>query len=84
MKRIGIAALLHESNTFLATPTTESHFRADLWLEGSAMVDQLAATQHELGGFLQHLLPEQQAGRVAIEPLVALRATPAGTIDAST
>jgi microcystin degradation protein MlrC len=84
MKRIGIAALLHESNTFLATPTTESHFRADLWLEGSAMVDQLASTQHELGGFLQHLIPQQQAGRVAIEPLVALRATPAGTIDAST
>jgi microcystin degradation protein MlrC len=84
MKRIGIAALLHESNTFLSTPTTESHFRADLWLEGSAMVEKLASTQHELGGFFQHLIPEQQAGRVALVPLVAFRATPAGTINAST
>lgn len=84
MKRIGVAALLHESNTFLSTPTTESHFRTDLWLEGSAMMEKLASTQHELGGFLQQLSLEQQAGRVAVEPLVALRATPAGTIDAST
>jgi microcystin degradation protein MlrC len=84
MKRIGIAALLHESNTFLSTPTTESHFRADLWLEGAVMVEKLASTQHELGGFFQELIPEQQAGRVALEPLVALRATPAGTIDAPT
>jgi microcystin degradation protein MlrC len=84
MKRIGIAALLHESNTFLSTPTTESHFRADLWLEGSAMVEKLSSTQHELGGFFQQLIPEQQAGRVALVPLVALRATPAGAIHAAT
>jgi microcystin degradation protein MlrC len=81
-KRIGILALLHESNTFVQQPTTLQRFREDLFLEGPVIRDALAASHHEVGGFfagIDEYGPE--IGAVA-EPLVAYRATPAGTIAA--
>ena len=50
--RIGIIALLHESNTFIAQKTTLEHFQQDTLLTGTAVLDRFANTRHELGGFL--------------------------------
>lgn len=78
--RIGIVALLHESNTFLAERTTLEHFRQDVLLEGPAIADRFRGTHHELGGFFAEL---EEAGADAV-PIFAARALPFGTIEAAT
>lgn len=78
--RIGIVALLHESNTFVRQPTTLDRFRQDLFLEGEAIRHALATSHHEIGGFFAGI-DECSENAVAV-PLVATRATPAGIITA--
>ena len=76
--RIGIVALLHESNTFLAERTTLRHFREDVLLEGAAVAERFRGSHHELGGFFAGL-DHQRAEAV---PIFAARALPFGTIEA--
>lgn len=77
--RIGIIALLHESNTFVRQATTIERFRNDLYLEGEAVREQLADSHHEIGGFF-HGLAESNDRDITAVPLLAARATPAGII----
>ncbi len=81
--RIGIVAILHESNTFVSQPTTLERFHQDLYLEGAAIRAALADSHHEIGGFLAGLDECNQGGDVEAVPLLAARATPAGVIEAS-
>jgi len=76
--RVGIIALLHESNTFIAQPTTLEHFRANTLLTGAAVRRRFAQTHHEVGGFFEGL---EGAGLEAV-PIFAARAVPYGTITA--
>ncbi|MCA9226075.1 MAG: M81 family metallopeptidase, partial [Planctomycetales bacterium] len=78
--RVGIIALLHESNTLIRQPTTRRHFEQDLLLTGAAIRDRLADTHHEIGGFFAGL---DEAGVEAV-PIFAARAVPFGTIEADT
>lgn len=78
--RIGIIALLHESNTFLSQPTTYASFRQSLLCFGEPIRDAFADAHHEVGGFFAGL---QEAGATAV-PLFAARALPSGTIEAET
>lgn len=79
--RIGIVALLHESNTFVAQPTTLDNFRQDLLMEGEGIREALADSHHEVGGFFAGL--EEDADKsVEAVPLFAARATPSGVISA--
>ena len=78
--RIGIIALLHESNTFSAQPTTLESFRQNLLLSGDPIRAALADAHHEVGGFFGGL---DAAGAEAV-PLFAARALPSGTIQADT
>lgn len=80
--RIGILGLLHESNTFVSTQTTLAHFKADLFLEGEAILQGLAESHHEIGGFIRGLQQSQEL-EIEIVPLAVYRATPAGTIEKS-
>ena len=77
-RRVGIVALLQESNTFLAGMTTLDHFRADLLATGPAVRDALAVAHHEVAGFF--------AGLAAVEieavTIFAARALPYGTMTA--
>jgi microcystin degradation protein MlrC len=76
--RVGIIALLHESNTFVAERTTLDHFREN-WLFTAATVrTRLADAPHEVGGFLAGLAAE----RIDAVPLLAARAVPFGPISA--
>jgi len=78
--RVGIIALLHESNTFISEPTTIEHFR-----ENTLLVDdevcQMADSHHEVAGFFQGL---ELAESIEPVPIFAGRATPYGTITAAT
>jgi microcystin degradation protein MlrC len=82
--RIGIIALLHESNTFVRQPTTLKQFHDDLYLEGEAIRKHLADSHHEIGGFFAGLEQCRRDDDVIAVPLLATRATPAGTITAET
>ncbi len=78
--RVGIIGIMHESNTFIAAPTTLDDFRRDLLLVGGEIRDRLGGTHHEVAGFLQTLDAE---GAEAV-PIFFARSLPSGTISAET
>ena len=77
-RRVGIVALLQESNTFLTQPTTLDHFRQDLLVTGEPVRAALAGSHHEVGGFFAGL---EEAGIEAV-PIFAARALPYGAMTA--
>lgn len=76
--RVGVIGLLHESNTFIAQPTTIEHFEQDTLLFGETVRERFAETPHELGGFFEGLAGES----IEAVPLMAARAVPYGPITA--
>jgi microcystin degradation protein MlrC len=76
--RVGIVALLQESNTFLDGRTTLAHFEQDLLLEGEAIRQRLAGAYHEIGGFFAGL----DAADLEAVPVFAARALPFGVLTA--
>jgi len=74
--RVGIIALLQETNTFIAEQTTLRHFEENLLITGDVIRERLADTQHEIGGFFAGL---DEAGATAV-PIFATRALPFGTV----
>lgn len=77
MKRVGIIALLHESNTFIDQPTTLKHFEANQLIDGDEVLDAYRGSHHEVGGFIDALAGQQDVKTVGI---FAARAMPFGTI----
>src|SRR5437764_15322123 len=72
--RVGIIALLQESNTFIDGRTTLAHFEQDVLAEGEEVRCRFEGTHHEVGGFFQGLA---EAGIEAV-PIFAARALPYG------
>lgn len=77
--RIGVIALLHESNTFSLQPTTLESFRNDLLLTGESVRESMAHSHHEVGGFFAGL----DAAGAEVVPLFVARALPSGVITAA-
>ena len=77
--RVGIVAWMHESNTFISSPTTLEHFEQDMLVEGEEVRRRLADAHHEIGGFF-HGLAEAKIDAV---PVFAARALPYGTVQAA-
>lgn len=75
--RIGILALLQESNTFISRPTTLRHFEEELLVSGDEMLRRFEGSHHEVGGMLHALADEQ----VEAVPVFAARALPFGRIE---
>ncbi len=75
--RIGIIALLQESNTFIAQKTRLAHFEQEMLVTGEAVRERLAGTHHEVGGML-HVLDDERATTV---PIFAARAMPYGVVE---
>jgi microcystin degradation protein MlrC len=78
MKRVGICAFNHESNTFSPTPITREHFEQLSLTKGSALKERWLGTHHELGGFLAGAA---EFGFASV-PIMAALAIPGGTIAA--
>ncbi len=78
--RVGILALLQESNTFISGKTSLKHFQQDVLLTGEDIRQHFEQAPHEIGGFFQGL---KKAGIEAV-PIFAARAYPNGIIEAST
>ena len=53
--RVGIVALIHESNTFISRPTTWEHFQEHALWTGDDIRRHLAEAPHEVGGFFAGL-----------------------------
>lgn len=77
MPRVGIIALIQESNTFLPGITTFEHFRQDLLLTGEEVRAHFSNAHHEVRGFFDGLA---QADFEAV-PIFAARALPFGAIE---
>ena len=77
--RVGIIALLHESNTFISEPTTFDHFKQSWLFTGEAVREDIADTHHEVAGFFAGLDDEE----IEAVPVFAGRAVPFGTIEKS-
>lgn len=77
MPRVGILALIQESNTFLAGTTTYEHFRQDLILTGEEVRQHFANAHHEVRGFFDGLAK----GGIEAVPIFAARAIPFGAIE---
>jgi len=78
--RVGIISLIHESNTFISTPTTMDLFRRDGLLTGQEIVERFAGGLNEISGFLEGL---DDAGHAAV-PIFYASTNPSGTITRST
>ncbi len=76
--RVGIASIMHESNTFAADRTPLAAFTRDRLLTGEAVREHLTGTHHEVGGFFDGLAGEG----VEAVPVFAAWTMPSGTIDA--
>ena len=63
MMRVGIPALLHESNTFVTRPTTIDDFRREWLIEGDAVRKQLADGHQAYRIAFELLPPEAQKKR---------------------
>ena len=78
--RVGIISVIHESNTFIHTPTTIDLFRRDALLTGQAVTDLFQGGRHEISGFLEGL---DEAGIEAV-PLFYASTPPLGRITQDT
>ena len=77
--RIGIAGLLHESNTFAAEMTSLRHFEESFLHYGGELIPVWRDAHHELGGFIAGC---EEAG-VEMVSLMAAWATPKGPVTQS-
>jgi len=77
--RIGIISLIHESNTFICTPTTYDMFEANM-LIGDALIKKCEKAQHEITGFIAVL---REHGHEPV-PIFSAFALPTGTITRET
>jgi len=74
--RVGIVALLQESNTFVSGRTTLEHFERDLLCEGAEVRRRMADAHHEVGGFFAGLAEN----RIDAVGVFAARALPFGVM----
>ena len=79
-KRVAIAGLYHESNTFVPQPTTITNFKKGRYLKGKDIINEYKNAHHEIGGMIEILHQED----IEIIPLLYAEATPGGTITAET
>lgn len=78
MFRVALLGIYHESNTFIAQPTTLRDFENSHYLEEEQIISEYRSAHHEIGGMIETL----EKYRVEIVPILFAEATPGGIIDA--
>jgi microcystin degradation protein MlrC len=58
MKRVLLAAIMHEANSFAATPAPIAHYQRQGVFTGHAVAARYAETRTEMAGFLEHARAE--------------------------
>ena len=77
--KIGIAGLLHESNSFMPATTTRQQFVQSALDVGEAIIDRWSDAHHEIGGFLEGA----RCLDFTAVPLVSAVAMPSGPLTAA-
>lgn len=77
--RVAILGIYHESNTFIAQPTTLDDFSNSHWLSGAAIIKEYRDAYHEIGGMLEIL----EAHNITAVPVMFAEATPGGIVSAA-
>ena len=80
MKRILLAQIMHETNTFSILPTGEEAYRRRYLVTGEKILSQFKGTSTELGGFID---AAEEYGWTPV-PAIAANATPSGKVTAQT
>jgi microcystin degradation protein MlrC len=80
MKRVLLAQIMHETNTFSILPTDEEAYRRRYLVTGGTILSQFKDTSTELGGFID---AAAEYGWTPI-PAIAANATPSGKVTAQT
>src|SRR5262245_47125705 len=78
--RVGIIALLQESNTFIGERTRLEHFQSDVLAVGEEVRRRFGGAHHEVAGFFAGL---EETG-IETVPIFAARAVPFGIIEGDT
>lgn len=78
MKRVLLAQIMHETNTFSILPTEEEAYRKRYLVRGDHILAQFKETSTELGGFID---AAQEYGWLMV-PAIAANATPSGKVTA--
>jgi microcystin degradation protein MlrC len=78
--RVGVLGLMHESNSFLAQPTTWDDFQRDVVVAGPDVASFFRDAHHEMNGFFTGLA---EAG-IEAAPIFFARANPWGPISTAT
>ncbi|WP_343702049.1 M81 family metallopeptidase [Chitinophaga sp.] len=76
-KRIALLGIYHETNTFIATPTTLGDFRSGYWLAGEGILQEYAGAHHEISGIIEAI---GTCGDMELVPVLYTMATPGGII----
>ena len=78
-KRIGVIGFLHESNTFITSPTTYQAFENDCLLERDDFYRTMSQSNHETSGFFSVL--DEVKDEFESIPIILARAVPYGKIN---
>lgn len=76
-KRIGLAGIYHETNTFSKQPTDLEHFKKAFWLEEEAILKEYRGAHHEISGVIEVL---EQREDYELVPIFYASATPSGIV----
>jgi microcystin degradation protein MlrC len=79
MKRLAVARLWHEGNSFSPLPTGLAEFRRREWFRGAAGLARYRGTSTELAAVLE--FAEAEAGSWSVEVLRCASAPPGGPVD---
>ncbi len=78
--RIALAGIMHESNSFLVTPTTLKSYEETALRRGDDIISEWKDAHHEVGGFLEGA----RKHGMEIVPLLVANAMPAGPLTKDT
>lgn len=77
-RRVALMGIVHESNTFVETPTDIRRFEEGHWCFGNDIITDYRHAHHEVGGMIQAM---EEAG-IEIVPVMYAEATPGGVVTA--
>src|SRR5690606_31156629 len=76
-KRIGLAGIYHETNTFSKQPTDREHFKKAFWLEEEAILKEYRGAHDEVSGVIEVL---ERREDYELVPILYAAATPSGIV----
>lgn len=75
-RRVALMGIVHESNTFVETPTDIRRFEEGHWCFGNDIITDYRQAYHEVGGMIEAM---EDAG-IEIVPVMYAEATPGGVV----